>query len=165
MEPKGSLLHSQVPTTCPPPESASSSPYPTSHFLKIYLNIILPSLPRSPKCFFPSGFPTETLYTPLLSSICTTCFTHLILLDFITQTILGEEYRSLSSSLCNFLHSLVTSSLVGPNILLNILFANALSLRFVVEFNIYFLLVHFTGAVFYSSHTHRWQNVATENKQ
>jgi len=38
--------------------------------------------------------------------------THLILLYFITPTILGEEYLSLSSSLCSFLHSLVTSSLL-----------------------------------------------------
>jgi hypothetical protein len=29
-----------------------------------------------------------------------TCSTHLILLDFITRTILGDVYRSLSSSLC-----------------------------------------------------------------
>ena len=34
----------------------------------------------------------------------------LIFLDFITRTVLGEEYRSLSSSLCSFLHSTVTSS-------------------------------------------------------
>ena len=39
-----------------------------------------------------------------------------------------KEYRSLSSSLCSFLHYLVTSSLLGPNILLSILFSNALSL-------------------------------------
>jgi hypothetical protein len=32
---------------------------------------------------------------------------------------LGEEYRWLSSSLCCFLHSLVTSFLLGPNIHLN----------------------------------------------
>jgi hypothetical protein len=31
----------------------------------------------------------------------------------------GEEYRSWSSSLCSFLHYPVTSSLLGPNILLN----------------------------------------------
>ena len=52
----------------------------------------------------------------------------IILLDFITRTILVEEYRSLSSSLCNFLHSPVTPSLLGPNILLNTLFSNTLSL-------------------------------------
>jgi hypothetical protein len=34
----------------------------------------------------------------------------------------------LSSSLCSFLHSPVTSSLLGPNILLNTLFPNTLSL-------------------------------------
>ena len=42
---------------------------------------------------------------------------------------LGEQYRSLSSSLCSFLHSPVTSSLLGPNILLNTLFSDILSLR------------------------------------
>ena len=42
---------------------------------------------------------------------------------------MGEQYRSLSSSLCSFLHSLVTSSLLGPNTLLNTLFSNTLSLR------------------------------------
>jgi len=40
----------------------------------------------------------------------------------------GNEYRSLSSSLCNFLHSPVTSSFLGPNTLLNTLFSNTLSL-------------------------------------
>ena len=55
--------------------------------------------------FFLSGFPTKTLYTPLSSPIHVTCPTHLILLDFITRTILCEEYKSFSSSLCNLLHS------------------------------------------------------------
>ena len=40
---------------------------------------------------------------------------------------MGEEYRSLSSSLCSLLHSPVTSSLLGPNILLNTIFSNTLS--------------------------------------
>ena len=40
----------------------------------------------------PTGFLTKTLYTPLPSPISATCPTHLILFDFITRTILGEEY-------------------------------------------------------------------------
>ena len=79
---------------------------PTSHFLKI-LSIILPSMPRSPKWSLSLRFPHQTLYTPLLPPICATCPAHLIL-NFITRTILGEEYRSLNSSLCTFLHSPVT---------------------------------------------------------
>jgi hypothetical protein len=49
---------------------------------------------------------------------------HLNLLDFITRTMLGKEYRPFSSSLCNFLHSPITSSVLGPNILLSTLFSN-----------------------------------------
>jgi hypothetical protein len=73
------------------------------------------------------GLPHQTLYTPLLSPIRATCRAHSIL-DFITLTVAGEEYRSVSSSLCSFLHYPVTSSLLGPNILLSILFSNTLSL-------------------------------------
>jgi hypothetical protein len=65
---------------------------------------------------------------PLLSPICVTCPAHLILLDFITLKILGEQYRSLSSSLCSFIYSPVTSSLLRPNTLLKTLFSNTLSL-------------------------------------
>jgi hypothetical protein len=46
----------------------------------------------------------------------------------ITQIIFGDDYRSLSSSLCSLLQSPVASSLLGPNILFNTLFSNTFSL-------------------------------------
>ena len=130
MEPEGSLPHSHVITTCPYPKPARSIPCSTPHFLKIHPNIIFPSRLGLPSCLLPSGFPTKTLYTPLPSPIHTTCPTHLIILDFIMQEILGKQYRSLSSSLCSFLHSIVTSSPLRTSILLNTVFSDTISLRF-----------------------------------
>jgi len=72
--------------------------------------------------------PQVSLPKPLLYPICATCCTHVIFFYFITWTVLGEEYKSLSSSLCSFLHSPVTLSLLGPSIL-STLFSNPLSLR------------------------------------
>ena len=47
-----------------------------------------------PSGLFPSGFSTKTLCTTLHSPIRAICPAHLVLLHFITRTILGEEYRS-----------------------------------------------------------------------
>ena len=107
----------------PPPVSILGHPnpvhIPTSHLLEIHPNIIHPSAPRSPQWSPSLLLPRQDPIHPLSSPIRATCPAHLILLDFITRTILGEEYKSFISSLCNLLHSPVTSSLLGPNILLN----------------------------------------------
>jgi len=129
MEPQGLLPHSQGPATCPYPEPDQSSPWSHST-LRIYILILSSYINLGlPNVLFPIGFPTRTLYAPLLSLIHATCPAHLILLDLITGIIFGEQYRSLSYPLCKFLHSRVTSSLLGPNIPLSTLFSNTLSLR------------------------------------
>ena len=82
----------------------------------------------------PQIFPTKTLCTPLLFPIRATCPTHLILLHLTHQVMFSEQYRPLSSSLCSYLQSPVTSSLLGPNILLSTLFSNTLGRRY--SFNV-----------------------------
>ena len=103
MEPEILLQHLQEPATRPYPEPGWSSPYaqrPTSwrsiFVLYSHLRLGLPS------GLFPSGFPTKTLYSHLLYPIRATCPTHLILLDLLTPTIFGEQYRSVSYLLCSF---------------------------------------------------------------
>ena len=80
--------------------SWASSIHPCPHIPlpeKIHLNIILHLCLDLPCGLFLSGFPTKTLYTPLLSSsMRATSPTRPIILDLITRTILGEEYRSLT---------------------------------------------------------------------
>ena len=116
----------------PPPVSILGRPnpvhIPTSHLLEIHPNIIHPSKARSPQWSLSLRFPQQEPIHPFSLPIRATCPAHLIFLDFITRTILGEEYKSFSSSLCNLLHSFVTSSLLGQNIPLSTLFSNTLSL-------------------------------------
>jgi hypothetical protein len=59
----------------------------------------------SPVVSFPQVSPPKTCtsFSPPLTR--DTCSSHLILLDYIALSILAEEYRSLSSLLCSFLHS------------------------------------------------------------
>jgi len=101
----------------------------TSHFLKIHLNIILPSTPGPFKWPLSLRFSHQNRMYTFTLPIRATCPAHLIRLDLFNRIILVEEYSSLSSSLCNFLHSLVNSSLFSSNILLDTLFSNTLSLH------------------------------------
>ena len=94
-------------------------------------NLILPSHLRLglSSGVFPSGFPINTLYKPP-HPIRSTGRAHLVLLDFITLTIFVEQHRSLSSSLCSYLHFPVTSSPLDLNNILNVLFLHTLDLRY-----------------------------------
>jgi hypothetical protein len=120
MQPEGSLLHSQVPATCSYSEPNQSSSSPPSHILKFHFNITIPSMPRSSKWSLSLRFPHQNhVHT---SPLPNTCYmprpSHSS--PFYHPMILGTEYRPFSSALCNFLQSSVTSSLLGPNILLSI---------------------------------------------
>jgi hypothetical protein len=142
MELEGSLPHSQVPATCPCPEPARSSPYP-SHppswifiiLLSSHLRLVLPS------GLFPLGFPIKTLYMPLLSPIRTTCPTHHILLDFITRKIFG--YLWLLVQLTYLLTYLLT---VWSRVLLEKLTVPQLVKKFPTFYGTRKFITAFTGA-------------------
>ena len=82
----------------PPPAPILGQPnpvhIPTSHLLEIHLNIIHPSTPRSSQWSLSLRFPHQDPIRPPLLPYTRHMPAHLILLDFITCTLLGEEYRS-----------------------------------------------------------------------
>jgi len=102
----------------------------TLHFLKIRFNITLPyiylGLPRS---LVHSGSPNKSLCTLLLSPIRATCPIHLLILDLITRSILGVGVQIITLLIMHSFPIPVTSSPLGPNIVLSTRFSNTLSLR------------------------------------
>ena len=117
---------------CPPPVPILSQldpvHTPTSHFVKILLNIILPSTPGSPKWSLSPGFPTKN---PVYASPPHTCYMPgpSQSPQFYHPNNICWAVQIITSSLCSFLHYPVTSSLLGPNILLITPFSDTLSLR------------------------------------
>jgi hypothetical protein len=93
-EPENSLPHSQLVAICLYSEPAKSSPYPTSHFLQIHFTIILPYMPRPPQRSLTLRFakrnPIHASLLPQPRYMPRPSYSS----RFITQTILGEEYRS-----------------------------------------------------------------------
>ena len=91
--------------------------------LSFHLCLGLPSGP------FPSGFFHQN--PACISALLHTCYmprsSHYSRFDH--RIIFGEEYGLVSSSLCSFLHSPVTLSLIVPNILFSTLFSNTRSLH------------------------------------
>jgi len=120
MEPTQPLPLSQGRATCSCPQPIQARPHPPYYSSKSHFKVTLPSMPTFSKWYLYSAFRPKMLYVILLSSVNATCprFDH-------TN---GRPMwcRSRSSSLCNLLHSPVTSSLLGQNTFFSTLFSNNL---------------------------------------
>ena len=121
----GFPLVKKFPAFCATPKFITT--FTSAHHLSLFWASSIQSIPSHPTYWrsilllsshlrlglpgglFPSVLPTKTLYMPLLSTIRATCSAHLIL-NFIIRTLLGEQYRSLSSSLCILRFALHTKS-------------------------------------------------------
>ena len=116
----------------PPPVPILGQPnpvhIPTSHLLEIHPNIIHPSTPRSPQWSPSLRFPPPRLYTPPSPHPYSpraqpiTFFSSLSPAQYWVRSTNHLAPRYAISSIPP-----VTSSLLGPNILLNTLFSNTLS--------------------------------------
>ena len=105
---------------CPTPVPISSQINPVhafpSHFPNITFNIIAHICLGFPSCLFPPHVSAPKSCPPVPH----TCYIPRpsLFLDTITRKLFAKHYKSYSYSLCSLLHSPVTSSLLGPNILI-----------------------------------------------
>jgi hypothetical protein len=127
MEPTSSLSRSQDPATGPYFDQ-SNPVYPVvSCLFKIYFNIILPSTPVTSQAV--SSLEGFRLKFCMHSSSSHVCYTpHLFHIQSVDHPEYAERYKFWSSSLWNIPRPPVTSSLLGPNILLSTLFLKTFNL-------------------------------------
>jgi hypothetical protein len=97
-----------IQSTSPHPTSTRSTLILSNHLRLVFL-VDFFTLAFQSTTYTRSSCPPFVLHSP----------SHLILLDFFILTILGEEYKSWSSSLCSLFHSPVSSSVFGPIIMWN----------------------------------------------
>jgi hypothetical protein len=129
MEPEGSLPQSQLPANCLYHEPAQSSPYPHIPHLKIHLNIILSftlEFPQWPLFLrFPHQNPVHTSPLPHLSYM--PCPSHSSRFYQLHDN--GWGLRIMKLLIMKFSPLPCYLSHLGPNILLNTLFSNTLSVH------------------------------------
>jgi len=102
MEPEGSLPHLQVPSTCPCPEPHQSSSCSPTNFLKIHLNIILPSTPGSSKFSLSLSFPHQNFVSSC--SLRSLLITSHLRLGFPNSLMSGSPRQMLNYSTFMFFH-------------------------------------------------------------
>ena len=119
-DPGGLLQLSREPATCPHPQPDQSNQCPCPTYCRSLLMLFFHLRQCLPSGRLHSSCSNKTL--------CATCSAHPIVLYLITLIILGEEYRSQSSSLCSFLHFPVTLLLFGSSVFLSTLLLKSLSL-------------------------------------
>jgi len=122
MKSEGLLPHSQeLPTChCHEPDKSGPCPHSTSRRSILILSFNL-------RLGFPSGLFSSSVPHQNSPRICLAPHTCHIpspshFPDFIARNIFSAEFRYYSSSLCSLLHSPLTSSFLGPNILHSALF-------------------------------------------
>jgi len=87
---------------------------PTIYFLKTHLMLTCHTHLGLPSGIFPSGFPTKILHALLLFPIRAAYPNRLTLLAVITRMILGNGYRSRSSSMWSVFPARFTLSVSNP---------------------------------------------------